>query len=503
MGNSWPPKLLVVGLDGATLDLLLPWARAGLLPTFDRFLRQGCHGRLRSAPNTDTAPAWATFATGLNPANHGLFNELGWSADRRTLQPVRGADRQGLAFWKIASDAGRRVLVINVPFTYPAEPVNGVLVTGIDAPGEGAPSFCYPADFLTMLPAGGRPYRIDSRIQAAIKENQPDKGLADACAVAEKRTDTMLYAMSQGAWNLAVIVYSIPDVMQHFFWQQMARNSGPQRLAIQEGYRFIDGQIGRLLAQAGPDSNVLILSDHGFGPICATAAHLSAWLVEQGFTRLLDPARRPWRQRLISQVYGWLRRRLGERQKEALRRRLPGLRNRVESDARFANIDWTATTAFAGPSSWEVWVNRQGREPQGVVGPAGYGQLCQAVRQALLAWHDPAGRPRVQAVHLAHEVYHGRFLALAPDLTIEWDPVAAPPADMLEGNSSQFDGDHQPEGLLLAAGPAIRAGGEIEGAALVDVAPTILRLLGLEAPGMLDGRVLERLFQTQHVEVEG
>jgi predicted AlkP superfamily phosphohydrolase/phosphomutase len=127
-------KLLVIGLDGATFDLLEPWAANGILPTFAQLLATGVSGRLRSVPNTDTAPAWATFATGLNPANHGLFHELGWSADRRTMRPMQGADRQGKSFWHIASDAGRRVLVINVPFTYPVEPINGVMVAGVDAP---------------------------------------------------------------------------------------------------------------------------------------------------------------------------------------------------------------------------------------------------------------------------------------------------------------------------------------------------------------------------------
>src|SRR5262245_36386228 len=116
-------KLLVVGLDGATLDLLQPWVDDGTLPTFAHLLAQGSHGRVRSVPNTDTAPAWATFATGLNPANHGLFGELAWSEDRRLLRPVRGADRHGHAFWRLASQGGQRVLVVNVPFTYPAEPV--------------------------------------------------------------------------------------------------------------------------------------------------------------------------------------------------------------------------------------------------------------------------------------------------------------------------------------------------------------------------------------------
>lgn len=492
-------KLLIIGLDGATFDLIEPWATAGVLPTFAKLLSAGAHGQLRSVPNTDTAPAWATFATGLNPANHGLFHERGWSADRRTLRPIRGADRQGRAFWRIASDAGQRVCIINVPFTYPAEPVNGVLLAGIDAPGVDAPSFCYPPDFIRNV----GDYRTESRIQAAIKEDRPEDGLADAYAVAERRTEVLIYAMSQGDWDLAVIVYSVPDVMQHFFWYQMVTDTGAQRHAIRDGYIFIEQQIERLMAHASDDTNLLIMSDHGFGPICATPEHLAGWLTQQGFTHTLDPAQRPWRRRLISSAYGWLRSRLSESQKAAMRHRLPGLRNRVESDVRFAGIDWSTTTAYAGPSPYEVWINCQGREPQGIVAPgADYERVREDLMAALLDWRDPeTGSRRVRAVHRREEAYHGQYLDLAPDVTIEWNPEAAPLADTLEGNVSRFDADHQPEGILLAVGPGIQAGVEIHGATLADLAPTILHLLGVPSPEPMDGRILTELLGSS-VETE-
>jgi predicted AlkP superfamily phosphohydrolase/phosphomutase len=489
------PKLLVIGLDGATFDLLHPWLEHGRLPTIARLLEKGAYGRLRSVPNTDTAPAWATFATGLNPANHTLFSERNWTPDRRTLYRVQGADRHGTAFWQIASDAGHTVIILNVPFTYPAAPVNGVLITGIDAPSTTAPNFCHPPHFSHQLQQQGITYQIDSDIQAAIKANRPTEGLAAAYQVARQRTQAMLYAMSHYDWQLAVIVYSLPDVMQHFFWQAMSDTSHPQHLAIRDGYTFMDEQIKRLWQAAGPDSNLLILSDHGFGPICATPAHLQSWLVQQGFTRLLDEAQRPLQQRLVSSAYDWIRHTLSEEHKAALRRWLPGVRNRVESDVRLAGIDWSKTAAYAGPSSWEIWINRQGREPQGIVGEDAYEQVREQIVAALLDWCEPqTGQKRIQAVHHAEAVYHGRFAHLAPDLTIEWNPSAAPPAATLEENISRFDGDHQPEGIFIAAGPSIRAI-HLDGLHLTDVAPTILRLLNLTPDRPLDGRCLDELLK--------
>lgn len=488
-------KLLVIGLDGATFDLLEPWAAAGLLPTFDRLLKSGAKGWLRSVPNTDTAPAWATFATGLNPAKHGLFHELGWSPDQLLLRPVTGADRKGTSFWRIASDAGCHVCLLNVPFTYPAEPINGILLAGIDAPSPEAPGFCHPIDFVRDLRRTVGPYRIESGIQAAIKEDQPAEGLADAFAVAQYRTRAFSYALSRGHWDLGVIVYSMPDVVQHFFWQQMCKDAGPQRSAIRDSYRLIDQQIKDLMSHTDENTNILIVSDHGFGPICATREHLATWLIENGFAHTLSSAQQPWQQRLVRRSYEWLRNRLGEKHKAALRRGLPALRNRVESQVGFADIDWRSTVAYAGPSPFEVWINFQGREPGGIVLPGShYEQIRKDLIAALLDWRNPQnGERRVRQVYRREKVYDGPYLEWAPDLTIEWNPAAAPPPETLEGNASRFDADHQLEGVLLATGPGIHAGAQARDATLADIAPTVLRLLNITYRQPMDGRVLSEL----------
>jgi predicted AlkP superfamily phosphohydrolase/phosphomutase len=471
-------RVLVIGLDGATFDLIEPLVAAGELPTFARLLREGAHGRLRTVPNTDTAPAWTTFATGLGPANHGLFHEIDWSPDRRTLRPVRGGERTGAPFWKLASAAGRRVAIVNVPFSYPVEPVNGIMIAGIDAPGPQAPGFCHPPDLLERLVARLGPYHIDSQISMAIKADRPAQGLAAAYAVVELHTAALLATIEQQPWDLATLVYSIPDEMQHFFWQQMLRKSGPQHSAIADAYRFIDRQIARLQAVAGPAATTVILSDHGFGPICATPALLAERLRATGFLHELPGAHQPLARRLSQPVYGLLRRYLGEGAKEWLRRRLPAVRNRVETSARLGQVDWASTRAYVGSSPWEVYINLQGREPNGSVAPgAAYEQACTELSASLLAWCREA-------------VYHGRYLAQAPDLTLEWDPAAAPSPTSLPGNQSRFDADHQPEGILIIAGPTIRGGHQIENAGLADVAPTILQLLGVPLPAECDGRIV-------------
>lgn len=144
-------RLLILGLDGATFDLVHPWVREGLLPTFAGLLTEGAWGPLRSVPNMNTAPAWTTFMTGKNPGKHGVF----WFAEEGErpgeVRFVSAADRQATSLWRLLSDGGRKVAVVNVPLTYPAEPVNGFMVSGFDAPSTASPGFSRPVDLIHEL----------------------------------------------------------------------------------------------------------------------------------------------------------------------------------------------------------------------------------------------------------------------------------------------------------------------------------------------------------------
>jgi predicted AlkP superfamily phosphohydrolase/phosphomutase len=116
---------------------------------------------------------------------------------------------------------------------------------------------------------------------------------------------------------------------------------------------------------------------------------------------------------------------------------------------------------------------------------------------ALIGWRDPhTNKRRVHAAYRREEVYRGRYLDAAPDVTIEWDPEAAPPADQLEGNTSRFEGDHSPDGIFIASGSAVRNRTRIHGVSIADVAPTILHWLGVPITEPMDGRVLTELFQS-------
>ena len=134
MSTSKPGKIIVIGLDGATFDLIKPWAEAGYLPTLNRILQSGAHGVMRSTIPPMTAPAWTTFATGSNPGQHRLYDWIAREPDSYKFTPVTALDGKAPMIYTLLSEYGRSVVALNIPMTYPPVPVNGVIVSGMPTP---------------------------------------------------------------------------------------------------------------------------------------------------------------------------------------------------------------------------------------------------------------------------------------------------------------------------------------------------------------------------------
>ena len=144
-------KVMVIGLDGATFDLIKPWAEEGKLPTFKKLMDEGIHGNLKSTIPYATIPAWPSFATGCNPGKHSFYDffkekDNGYEVTVEML-PSRAVKQPTL--WKILSHHNKKVAVINVPSTYPPTKVNGYMITGMLTPPKA--KYTYPPEFEAEL----------------------------------------------------------------------------------------------------------------------------------------------------------------------------------------------------------------------------------------------------------------------------------------------------------------------------------------------------------------
>ncbi len=456
----------------------------------------GAEGILESVPNMNSAPAWSTIATGLNPGRHGIFyfDEPVPGTYRRTV--LNAARRNGASLWRMASEAGKRVLVVNVPISYPAEAVNGVLAAGLDAPFTTARGFSHPADLPSRYPQIFRNYIIEPGAQSAVRAGRIQEAKDQLLRAVEGWVSLTGRLMQDEDWDLVFVVFTSSDIAQHFFWDEA---NFP---FIEKVYEVQDEATGRLVELArdrDPEANVLVLADHGGAPNSRGPEFMPLWLEDQG---LQATAPQPLKSRMLAAGFRLANRTLTRQQKLALAKRLPRMREQAEAEARLAGLDWSKTRAYADGRRDEVLVNVAGRDPEGTVRPDEYAGFVEQLKGSIADIREHGtGRPVVASVLRRDEAYRGPFVDRAPDLTVRWvldGPIrgfacwSERARERMRGVAErppQQPGGHHPEGLVVAGGPDVRPG-EVRGD-LADVTPTVLALLGAPVPAGLDGRPLD------------
>ncbi len=507
-------RLLIIGVDGATFDLIEPWAKAGHLPYLAHWMARGSYGPLRSTIPPHSPQAWATFQTGLNSGKHGIFDFSELRIDRpRTPHSVLSIG--GTPFWQWLGDQGDRVVVVNVLFTYPPQPVNGLLISGKLTPA--AATFTYPLELGREIEHRFGEYiaELSPRHLPLARRVTPSLYLTRLLDMLARRTDVADYILDQYEWDVAIIVFTALDTIQHFFWHYMdashpLHDSGaPAELrdAILHSYRMVDQAIGRLTDHLSEEDSLLVVSDHGFGPM-NKAVNLTRWLVSQN---LLVPRARN-REQDIFNFITWLKVKAAPVVPRSLwqaARWLVGRPLEKISPLPYQRmpIDWSRTRAYVLGRAGSIFINLKGREPLGIV-QAGqeYEELRHSICQALKGWHNPeTGQPVVAEVYYREELYSGPYVEMAPDLIIRWQTYAYPcptPGDpaqpMFYHIPSAYPdiwltGYHRLEGVLLAAGPYIRQGVAVTDANIADIASTALYLRSAPIPNNMDGRVLTEL----------
>ena len=510
-------KVLVIGLDGATFDLLLPWIEAGELPNLQRLMRQGASGKLRSTLPPISASSWISFATGVNPGKHGVVDFVYPSTGSYKVTMVNATACRTRSLWNWLNDAGRRVGLLGIPTTYPPEPVDGFIVSGFLAPGPDS-EWAYPPELKQELLAELGQFMLapDERYRSS---SWLDRFLDDLTASVENRTQAALYLMAHKQWDLFTVVYWDTDMVQHETWRLLdpthprhdSAEAAAQRERILAFHRKIDSDVGRLLASDSVDpaeTLVVVMSDHGFGPVHSFFL-TNNWLASLG---LLAFKRNPWtafKQLLFRLGYTPLNMfrvaralGLGRLRKKVRFQQKAGLINRIFLS--FDDVDWTRTKAFSIGSFGQVYINLAGVRPQGIVQPGHeYEEIKSAIKQAALSLRDPrTGQPLIERVYRRDEIYSGPYVDRAPDLIVQphgWEYMAFGHADFgsnkLVEPITGMSGHHRPDGLVILAGPDVKPGVSLEGASILDLTPTILHAMGTAVPQDLDGRVLSEAFE--------
>ena len=529
-------KVLVIGVDAATMALAQRWVAEGHLPYLASFFSEGVYGRLDSVPNRNSAPAWSSMVTGVNPGKHGIF----WftALDGYRYRLINASHRHAEPIWNTLSRAGKRVSVINVPISYPADEVNGLVIAGIDAPGTDDLQFTYPRNLYKRLVQRGVgvDYIIEPGIPSLMKANKRDAAVDRLHRCIDARFNVAQHLMRSEPWDFFMVVFTAPDSAQHFFWKYMSPDgfevTSEERAdygdVIFQVYRHIDEVVGRLMDSAGPETTVLIVSDHGGEADNRKARCLPLWLEELGFLRQekegessLSPIRVTKRLalRAMAKLYRELDRRFDREFKLLLTKSFPRLRSLTESYLALPDISWGQTKAFSDGNIPAIWINLKGRQPEGTVNPGReYDAVCASIAKSLESLRDEAtGQRVIERVVRSDEAYSGPYVAESPDLVVQWtedlvlsDAVYDDGGQLISNRPRHagslrdpmdelISGGHSRQGIFLMKGPGIRRGVALSEVDILDVTPTILHLMEQPVPSRLDGRVLGEAFLPEHL----
>jgi predicted AlkP superfamily phosphohydrolase/phosphomutase len=488
MSSEKPPSspVFVIGLDGATLDLIEPWVREGHLPNIARLIAKGTHGRPISTLPPATFPAWSTFMTGKNPGKHGMFDFTSRVFGTYGVRFVNARDRKSDTVWRIVSEEGKKVCVLGVPATYPPEKVNGFMVSGFDAPVATGidSSFVEPRWLYGEIRKAVGEYLVTDFQELKVDGTWHRLALPKICDVLKRKAALAKYLYKKQSWDLFVVLFGESDTVSHHFWmfwdgnspRFSAERSGEFRSAILDVYGELDSVIGEFMEMIPPEATVMVASDHGFGGAGDKVFYLF------------------------------------------FRKGSGGIANRIESSVRFGSIRWRSTQAFSEELNYfpSIWINVEGREPHGTVAPgAEYEKVREELIDKISQFRDPeSGRPVVGRALRREEVYWGPYVTRAPDIVLELNldtgysysclpsqsPLGSEPFRKLKrdefagAKGRSMNGSHRRDGVLFVAGKRVIENQAIEGATLMDLAPTLLYLLGVAIPADMDGRVLEKLF---------
>jgi predicted AlkP superfamily phosphohydrolase/phosphomutase len=487
---------LLIGVDGATFDVLDPYVERGVMPFLGSLAERGTRAPLRSVMPPLTPPAWTSLMTGKHPGRHGVFDFFQRDEpDSVYLQFASSQDVRSATIWSLASDNGKHVISLNFPLMFPPPPVEGFVVPGGMMPWRQLRLGCHPPglfDRLKQLPGFNPREMLNMELEIKAIEGCADEEYAQWVELHIQRErrwfEVARHLMNEEPAELVGVLFDGVDKLQHLCWRfidpacRPARPSAWEREMIERCERYfraLDAMIAELVALAGPEATVVLASDHGFGPT-REVFHVNSWLERQGYLAWAD----------------------GD----------AGDPSGDDTEVGFAQmtrhvhaLDWSRTLAYAAtPSSQGINVVTRAPGTDDPLPADARRKVVEDLAAALRDVRRPADdRPLVEEVWTREEAFAGPYEELGPDLSLvlaDGGTISILPSEKLVARRGETRGHHRWEGVLLASGPGIRSCAEVDELSIVDVAPLVLHQLGLPIPDDMAGRVPTEILEAEELE---
>jgi predicted AlkP superfamily phosphohydrolase/phosphomutase len=478
---------LIIGWDGAPFDLVQEFINDGAVPTLERITEMGYFGPLDTVPYVMSPCAWSTFLTGKNAGKHGVYDF--YANDFREGQyfrePIEADARKEPELWKLLNAQDQSAGIINVPVTYPADELDEYMVAGVLSPGTDDERFTYPPDLLDGFD-GLDEYLIDLDVG---KRDNKTNFIDRVHEMVEARTELILQCIEEVEdVDVLLAVFTSPDRLAHYYYHfqdeshpyretETEETLKQYRTVMRDLFELLDEKLGLIIErfeeQYDEEVNVSVISDHGMDSL-EEMFFVNQWLAEEGY--------------LV----------FNNQHQEIDAEELP-----TEKQYVFGQVDWEQTTAYSIGKAGDIYLNLDGREPQGTVPQSEYERVRSEIAEDLRnLTHPKTGDSVVKSVTPREHHFEGPYTEIAPDLLVSLDNGYFSLGYLFEErmfmrndrtDTPFVSGIEDGPGILCQTGPSFASRDDHVEAGLIDYIPTLLQALDLELPSDVDGRVVEEL----------
>lgn len=521
----------MIGIDGGTFDVILPMIARGRLPHIARLMEEGVWNTLSSTYPPITIPAWPAMVTGVNPGKMGVSFFLKNLHNYANNEIVTVHDIRAKSLWHYLNEAGKKTLIINIPYLFPPQSVDGAMVSYLNMRGAQDRIETFPPELvnelrevlkLDYMMEKRKGFNYISEFRRFHGDLHKDFWLTKLIDFHRIAVDFLrqgtTYLMDKYDWDFLMVVFNSTDFLQHRLWGLVDQENPAHDKALakkySEGiyncYEEIDRAIGDIVARCSNGENVLIVSDHGFASLHKTF-YINKWLADKDLLSLKGQSpyyisfKRVPIYRILSKLYLskfiWF---LPERIKDF---RIPCIYRKARNTDEL--IDWQRTKVYS--NSYALNINLLGREPHGIVPENEYWSTVDHVKKELASLHDDeTGKPIIDKVFEKTEIYTGPYVDQANDIHFFFNPPVYRVSTELFSDcvleriskESKLTGTHHSalNGIFIMRGPGVRKAASPSSPHIMDVTPTILYLSGIPVPDELDGRVLSEIFDDTFLE---
>lgn len=434
-------RTVVIGIDGTPHSFLEKHVARGDFPQLRRILQGGELRRMNSVQPCISSVAWSTYMTGVNPAKHRIFGFIDRKPNPFELFIPMASHMAAKTLWRILSEEGKRVAVMNVPVTYPPAPVNGILIGCFL--GTDVLKIAYPKELGTQLKEWD--YRIDA--DADLGRKDKEAFFQDLNITLERRWETARRLYEQEPWDFFQLHIMETDRINHFLWEQYESGDPTYTGRFLDFYRRVDELLGEFYDRSQNEADFIVLSDHGFCSV-KKEVYVNQWLEEKGYLQL-------------------------------------------QGGAPKSIMEMSPETRAYSLIPGRIFLNLEGREQKGSVSKSAAEALKTELASALLEMTDPDdGSKIIKKVFRREDLYSGPFFEEAADLiAVPFDgyDLKANIRQPRFTNKTELVGMHTfHDAALFIKDHRIRK----DEFGILDVAPTILKMMDFEADVELEGTPL-------------